>query len=300
MVRQMTVGEIGSALLRLAPADYAADWDKENLNVGRPGNPVRKVFLCLDITAALLEQIDDFEPELVITHHPLIFNPLENLDAGSGADISLLLQLIELGIAVWAVHTNLDYCVGGVADALAHTLGLRPSGTLCPLSPELTRTYDRVLTAELPALNRIYALEDEEKDFLTDVVPGYGRLITLPGRHSLDDLLGLCQERLNCPAVLSNTRKDRPVARLALCPGSFDVSALPDLLGAKVDAVITGECKHHELLALAAEGIAVLVVGHAASEWPVIPYLQRWLRQSCPGPEYAAEEFPSSCIIDVF
>jgi dinuclear metal center YbgI/SA1388 family protein len=56
---------------------------------------------------------------LIITHHPVIFEPLKNVLAGS-----VQYELIKNDIAVISMHTNLDVGVGGINDKLCEILGL--------------------------------------------------------------------------------------------------------------------------------------------------------------------------------
>jgi len=46
--------------------------------------------------------------------------------------------------------------------------------------------------------------------------------------------------------------------------------------------VLTGELKHHEMLAYQAAGIGVVLLGHSASERPVLGYVAGKLREELP------------------
>ena len=56
--------------------------------------------------------------ELIITHHPVIFDPLKTVLTGS-----TVFELIKSGISVISMHTNLDIAVSGVNDCLCRVLG---------------------------------------------------------------------------------------------------------------------------------------------------------------------------------
>ena len=47
--------------------------------------------------------------------------------------------------------------------------------------------------------------------------------------------------------------------------------------------MLTGELKHHEMLAYQAAGIAVVLLGHSASERPVLPVVAKRLMAELPG-----------------
>ena len=86
--------------------------------------------------------------ELVVTHHPLIFQSLKQVNDES-YDGRNLLYLIENGIASLNLHTNLDCCPGGVNDVLASRLGLANVEILNPVGTDAKgRPYGLVRIGE--------------------------------------------------------------------------------------------------------------------------------------------------------
>jgi dinuclear metal center YbgI/SA1388 family protein len=69
--------------------------------------------------------------ELIVTHHPLLFRPLERLTPDTPEGY-LALALARAGIACAAVHTNLDAAPDGVSVSLAERLGLTSVRILAP------------------------------------------------------------------------------------------------------------------------------------------------------------------------
>ena len=126
-----TVGEIRDALFAAAPENLKYEWDNVGLLCGRSGGRVSRVLVALDPTPDALEEAKAVGAELVVTHHPLIFEPLKAVNDESLAGRSLL-YLIENGIAAINLHTNLDRAPGGVNDCLAERLGLREVRVLEP------------------------------------------------------------------------------------------------------------------------------------------------------------------------
>ncbi|NBB86209.1 MAG: Nif3-like dinuclear metal center hexameric protein [Bacteroidetes bacterium] len=118
-----TVQSIITALEAWAPPDAAQSYDNVGLQVGRRQQEVQKALIALDMTPAVLDEAKAAGAELIITHHPLLFQPLKALTTDRYAS-SLALKLAEAGIALYSIHTNLDAAPGGVSFALAETLGL--------------------------------------------------------------------------------------------------------------------------------------------------------------------------------
>ena len=60
-----------------APVDSAMDFDNVGLLAGDKNTPVSKAMLSLDITPAVVEEAAAKGCQLIISHHPVIFNPLK-------------------------------------------------------------------------------------------------------------------------------------------------------------------------------------------------------------------------------
>ncbi len=118
-----TIAEITDALEVWAPPGSAQDYDNVGLQVGDASRSVTSALLALDATPEVLEEAKDTDADLVITHHPLLFQPLEGVTA-DGYVSTLALRLAEAGIGLYSIHTNLDAAPGGVSFALADRLGL--------------------------------------------------------------------------------------------------------------------------------------------------------------------------------
>ena len=77
----------------------------------------------LDITADVVREAAAQSCELIVSHHPVIFDPLKRIAAD---DVPAL--LLQNGISAICMHTNLDAAPGGVNDTLADTLGMAREG----------------------------------------------------------------------------------------------------------------------------------------------------------------------------
>lgn len=89
------------------------------------------------------------------------------------------------------------------------------------------------------------------------------------------------KERLHCEGVRW-IKGDRPVRTVGLCGGAGG-DQIFDAIDQGLDAYVTGEIKHHELLAAAHAGITVVDAGHFRTEQVVVPRLVEVLRERFPG-----------------
>lgn len=115
----MTVKNIFDFLNEKFPTDTACDFDNVGLLVGDPNTEVKKAVVSLDCTPSAVNTAIQNGCQLIITHHPVIFDPLKQVLAGSA-----VYEVIKNGISVISMHTNLDVGVGGVNDCLSSALSL--------------------------------------------------------------------------------------------------------------------------------------------------------------------------------
>ena len=77
-------------------------------------------------------------PAVVVSHHPLIFDPLERLSDDSEPG-RLALRAAREGVAVIAAHTSLDKARGGMADVIAELLDLEAVVPLAPAAADVLK-----------------------------------------------------------------------------------------------------------------------------------------------------------------
>ena len=101
----MTIAEVYRHLDELSPFELQESWDNSGLLVGDFSQAVSQIVLSIDLDEALVESLD--ENSLVITHHPIIFGGLKQLQFNQ-YPAKLLRRMIQKNIANIAMHTNFD------------------------------------------------------------------------------------------------------------------------------------------------------------------------------------------------
>ena len=145
-----TIREIYNVLFDFAPADMKLDWDNVGLACGHFDAPVDTVLVALDPMPDVFEEAKARSCELVVTHHPLLFQGVKQVNSDTYAG-NCLLYLIENSIAAMNLHTNLDCCPGGVNDVLAAKLGLEHVEILHPMGTDRQgRPYGLVRMGTVP------------------------------------------------------------------------------------------------------------------------------------------------------
>lgn len=242
------VRDIYCFLDRAAPFDTQEDFDNAGFLVGRGEREVTKILVSLDITREVAEEAAGLGAQLIVAHHPVIFNPVKSVTDETPAG-QILLELIEHRIAAICAHTNLDAANGGVNDCLAEALGLTEIGQLSQ--------------AGVDAQGRPY---------------GIGRTGTVhrPGL-SAREYAAFVKEKLGSASVRF-VDGGRPVSRVAVGGGACG-SMLEDALAQGCDTFVTADLKYNQFLDARAMGLNLLDAGHFPTENVVCPPLARWLSE---------------------
>lgn len=101
----MSVEEIYKILDAISPFELQESWDNSGLLVGDWKHDVKHIVLSIDIDEALLKNVD--EDTLIITHHPIIFGGLKQLQFNQ-YPAKLLQTMLQKNISNIAMHTNFD------------------------------------------------------------------------------------------------------------------------------------------------------------------------------------------------
>ncbi len=174
------VSDVFRYLCELAPLELQMDFDNSGFLLGHGDQDVSKLMLALDVTDEVIDEAIREGAELIVSHHPLIFQPLRTVTDES-PEGRRVLKLIENRLSVISMHTNLDIAEGGVNDVLSAALGLQSPS---PLDGN-----------------------------------GCGRVGSLSERKSFQDFLSFVKETLRCNG-LRYVDAERPVFRVAVMGGS--------------------------------------------------------------------------------
>jgi dinuclear metal center YbgI/SA1388 family protein len=237
------LAEVTAALQAIAPLELAAEWDNVGLLLEPRADPrVARVLLTIDLTEAVLDEAQAQRCELIVAYHPPIFAPLARLTQARAAE-RIVLRAAAWGIAVHSPHTALDAARGGVNDWLADGLGAGSRRALVPHAE--------------------------------DAAVGQGREVVLAEPAGLSEVAARLKRHLGIQALrIASADPSAPVQRIALCAGAGGSM----LAGCAADVWITGEMRHHDVLAALAQGTSVILSEHSHSERGYLAVLAARLR----------------------
>lgn len=101
----MDKSELVRRIENFAPLETAESWDCSGWAVETERKELNKVLLALTVTPKVVEQARYFDCDMIISHHPLFYVPLEFRD-----------------MDIYSAHTNLDLVHGGTTDTLISEL----------------------------------------------------------------------------------------------------------------------------------------------------------------------------------
>lgn len=101
----MTIEEIYKFLNNLSPFELQESWDNSGLLLGDFSQEINKIALSIDVDEKQIDALE--ENTLLITHHPIIFGGLKQLEFNK-YPANLIQKMIQKNISNIAMHTNFD------------------------------------------------------------------------------------------------------------------------------------------------------------------------------------------------
>ncbi len=253
----MKVRDFFSFINEYAPFDRCGDFDNCGLNVGDMDEEVTAVCLCLDITNNVIDEAIKHGANLIISHHPVIFNALKELHPGEP-----VYRLIENHISAICAHTNADITENGVTDLMIELLDFEKSNTVLePVFPD---------------------------------GKGYGKVCELPIPTTARALAESCKDVFGC-TVVRFIDTEKPISRVGLCSGA-GANNLKRALALGCDALITGDVKHDIWIDAQNCGFCMIDAGHFHTENILCDHLLGILCRKFPGMEiFKAENSADPC-----
>ena len=238
------------------PKSAAMSFDNVGLLAGRMEKEVKRIFLALDATDEVVRHAIEYQADLLITHHPLIFSPLKSVTDQDFVSRRIL-TLIQNDISYYAMHTNYD--VLGMANLAEQKLHLTETTVL------------------------------EETMVVKDQLEGIGRVGWMEQSMTLKECCSFVKDALQIDHVKVFGDLDRMVEKMAVCPGSGK-STIGEAIKKGADVLVTGDIGHHEGLDALEQGLCIIDAGHYGTEYMFLKDMKNFLEERCPEIEVYQEE----------
>ncbi len=127
----LKIKDITDYMETIAPTSYAMEWDQVGLQIGSLKKEVQRIMITLEINFDVLEEAANSGVDLIISHHPLIFKPLDRIDF-EGSKGAMIQKIIQADLHVYVCHTNMDVAPKGLNQYIAEKIGLKDIEILSP------------------------------------------------------------------------------------------------------------------------------------------------------------------------
>lgn len=236
----MKIKDLTEALDGKFPTGLQERYDNTGDQVSFGNSDLNGVLLSLDIDNSVIDEAEEKQANLIITHHPFFFKPLSRIRSGEPSS-ELLLRLIQNEISLYSAHTNLDKIY---YDKLAEILGVADR--------ELLIKTDEALGTEY----------------------GFGVCGELPAETGLGTLLEHVKTKLGLEYVVYSGRKSDNIRKIAIIGGAGGSLIERVLKERDVQCVITGDIGYHPCKIAERSGVAVIDAGHYGTERILLDFLR--------------------------
>lgn len=229
----MLVGDVINYLEERYPRSNAEDFDQPRIGfiVGSKALCVDNILLALDLTYEVVLEAIELNCNMIVTHHPFIFDPLFKL-IFEDEKTKIISKLFEHKISVYSMHTNLDVANGGVNDCLVKLLGVENVKSLYDVEKGNFLKYGEIEELTL-------------KEFALKVKGAF----KLSGVRVFGDL-------------------NKKVKNVGIIGGSgAHVGDLNDAIRADLDAYVTGEIKLSNAQYAYSKGLNLIEVNHGVERF---------------------------------
>lgn len=256
----MKLKDLINILNEIAPIQYSEHWDNPGLLVGDEEQDIETVYIALDATSDVIEAASEARADLLLTHHPLIFRPLNRVSSDSYVGRRVM-KLVSDNISLFSMHTDFDVTQMGIeAASMLNLIEVRI------LEPTLTEDI------------------------------GLGAMGYLKEDLSLRDLAEKVKKDLNVPFVKVYGDPEDTIVKVAILPGSGS-SGIDSAAGEGCDVLITGDIGHHDGTDALEKGINIIDAGHFGVEKLFIGFMSQYLTKAAPELKVIEDKVQKSYII---
>lgn len=238
----LKISDVVKIIEDFAPLDLQMEYDNCGLLYGDLDWVLKGVLVTLDTTPEVIKEAIKCGANMIIEHHPSIFNAIKKIDL-SYPKHKAITMAIKNDIAIYSAHTTVDFTKGGLNDYVMQLLGCS--------------------TYELAFGNAC------------DM-----RVGKLPSKVSLAKLVDIVSKKFDDSNVTYVGNKEQIIETIAVINGG-GASHEETILEAKkagADVFISGDFKYNVLRLAKDINYPIISLGHYTSELPFIKLITNILQ----------------------
>ncbi len=240
----MKRNELKEIIEKLAPEKLQFSWDNSGFNISLHDD-IKKIMVAFDLKEQTIDYAVKNGADTIITHHPILFNPLKIVDVDDAIGKTVL-KAIKQNLNVYSAHTSFDMAEYGTDYQLMKLIGIEKIEVLMP---------EKIIEGKVYGIGRVGELEKE---------------------LCFEEFIDLIKKKLKVDILRMNgIRKN--VKKIACIGGSGGT----DFMAAKnagADVLLTGEAKYNNFIDSATVGLALIETGHFDSEKHFVVVMSRHLQ----------------------
>ena len=101
----MKIKDFTNFLEHIAPLSLQEDYDNSGLILGNYNDDVKGILVTLDCTEEIVDEAINSNCNLIVSHHPLIFQGLKKLNVNNYIQRTVI-KAIKNNVAVYSMHTQ--------------------------------------------------------------------------------------------------------------------------------------------------------------------------------------------------
>ena len=220
-------------------------WDNSGLQIGNLNDDINKTMIILDIDKEAVQFAIKNKINLIITHHPFIFNNIKSIDYNT-YDGELIRELIINNVNVYSMHTSLDMAGYGVNYELAEKIGIN-------------------------SFDILHTINENDGS-------GYGGISNIDPINIIE-YSNFIKTSLNCNFVKLFCDNDKKIIqKVAFCGGSGS-EFIEDAINKGADLYITGDIKYHQAQDALKNNLSIIDGGHFYTEYHSLKRLYNTLKE---------------------
>ena len=240
----MRAKDIIKLMNKWALPELIDSWDNTGFQIGDENQEIKRILIALDLDSKVLKKAINENFQMIITHHPLIFQPINSITNLNYKE-KMIYDLIRNDIIVYNAHSNLDQAEGGVNDELAKLLGLKNTRILRKNHENEINSYGYGKIGDIDDINILDYLDFIKKALKTDNLVVYGDM-------------------------------NKKVNKIAVCGGSGS-DFIYDAYKENSCVYITGDIKYHDAQLADELGLTLVDAGHYHTEKIILPVIKDYL-----------------------
>lgn len=228
----MNVNEIIKKIEDKFPVWIQEDYDNTGSQVLFPDETLKGIYICLDADTATIDDAVNNNCNLIISHHPMIFRPVKNINSRESRSQSII-KLIDKRVSLYSLHTNFDKIM---FSYLSDITGF-PGGELLL-----------------------------KKGVLNDKDIGFGSFVTLKEIKSFRSVIEQLKRTLGLEYLIYSGDLNKEMKSVAFINGAGGGSIEKIINSIKPDCIVTGDVGYHNVKYAIESGVCIIDAGHFGTE----------------------------------